>query len=491
MDNTQFEKALADLARAPLNRKLNAEIGHYRANIRQYQLDAYDNLIKGILQPLDNKSRAILASDLSTVTQVMGDIDQSIFWADYAIAVMGEEVPMELVFRYAEMLRRGGYHEDLQKIIKPVIEYSIKSVEQGSGYLLIPGDVCQRYVGELSEKLDLFIKMRALGWIPNKPAYMVIEDQCANVSLREYYGEYIHFIAQDDLNDASLPPSAYYLDHYIMPDGVCYHRNIGHRVVQQEWEKQGRSPILSIKAEHAWVFDNFLMDNEFDPNAPLVVFHIRSANTYGDEAHPDLLNAIRNAELDSYYPAMIWCLEQGMTVMRIGDSTMPHCTVPEVLDLAHTSCPDYIQISAIAQCQFMVGMSSGPKGIAMSFQTPFLGTNWFPLEMWPYTGNSMFIHKVLCGEHGPLSPEDIMSGRIPEAYEPRLFDRLDISVSDNDEVEIRDAVEEMYRRSIRGDWEPTAVQARLRAKLDPYKVGLTSLPGCNFSRMLMRGDDDV
>lgn len=158
--------------------------------------------------------------------------------------------------------------------------------------------------------------------------------------------------------------------------------------------------------------------------APLVVLHVREAGY-----HPTMPDAdFRSSSIENYLPAIRWLVQQGVTVVRIGDRSMRPLPAigPGVIDAPHH--PDYAPLLdpyAVSKCGFMIGSSSGPTDLARGFAKPQLTVNGYICDYHPLDSNHMILPRLI------VSAEANASLSLSEIYNTclsRLSKNSDLSV---------------------------------------------------------------
>jgi len=241
-----------------------------------------------------------------------------------------------------------------------------------------------------------------------------------------------------------------------------------------------------LRPEHgergrAWLHKQGMADGSW-----FVCLHVRDPESYKEDV-PWSTNRYRNAGVEDYLPAVRAITERGGWVVRVGDPMMsPISAVDRVIDYANMDAhEDWIDIFLMAAPRFFIGVSSGPFNVATAFGVPILGTNWFPLGPWPYSGNDMFIHKLLrrSGSETPMSIAESLVPPLFMAMSPFIFDEMGIEVIDNTADEVKVATIEMMDRldgNIADSEEDERMQRAYIEKADPYRLGWRSRVGKHF-----------
>lgn len=86
---------------------------------------------------------------------------------------------------------------------------------------------------------------------------------------------------------------------------------------------------------------------------------------------------VRGAKIDTYYDAIQEITSRGGWVVRLGDPSMPSLKdLPQVIDYAHYSKRrNLLDLYLIQQCEFLIGVCSGPNQVAHLFRKRVIATN--------------------------------------------------------------------------------------------------------------------
>src|SRR5262249_31175182 len=111
----------------------------------------------------------------------------------------------------------------------------------------------------------------------------------------------------------------------------------------------------------------------------------------------DSAHAFRNADIESYVPAIKSIVRQGGWVLRMGHpvkrSTPP---VDGLIDYANSGQrADWMDIFLCARSRFFLGTQSGLSYVPNVFGVPTIMTNYISLGIPPWYGNDLFIPKLL------------------------------------------------------------------------------------------------
>jgi putative glycosyltransferase (TIGR04372 family) len=154
-----------------------------------------------------------------------------------------------------------------------------------------------------------------------------------------------------------------------------------------------------------------------------------------------------NADVRTYLPAVEWLVEQGATVVRMGDPSMQELPAANGLfDYAHSDLKsDWMDVYLAAECRFWLGTNSGLFMLASSFGVPVALTNVAPAIFRPWSSGDLFIPKLY------FSPERGRLLTLAESLAPELYTSHDIDTQgvrpvDNEPEEILALTREMVER---------------------------------------------
>jgi putative glycosyltransferase (TIGR04372 family) len=180
-----------------------------------------------------------------------------------------------------------------------------------------------------------------------------------------------------------------------------------------------------------------------DQSRPIVVLHVRESG-YRQRGAPrqQVMDRIRDAQIETYRPAIAWLVEQGYQVVRIGDPTMTPCAWPGVIDLATAPWrTGEFELWAALRSRFLITGDSGPYYLAQLVSVPALSVNVVRVGYNTIQPGDRYISKLVFDRSRgrSLSMVEMLSDEF--AYSPVDFDRY--AWVDNTADDIRDAVEDM------------------------------------------------
>ena len=110
-----------------------------------------------------------------------------------------------------------------------------------------------------------------------------------------------------------------------------------------------------------------------------VCLHVREGGFKNDQNR----RPYRNADINNYNDAIKYLIKKGIYVVRLGDITMKKNDLqdPMYWEYCHSKIKsDLMDLYLIKNCEFYIGMQSGPQDVAMLFDKPTLTLNcyeWF------------------------------------------------------------------------------------------------------------------
>lgn len=304
--------------------------------------------------------------------------------------------------------------------------------------------------GHQALEMELFVKTGALGWRENFSPILLVPLGAANPTLLNYWRGYVT-VVDDPSQIQDLLPLQKWIRHETwytdLPDGRVGCALHGLAQVQRAWEAANLPPLLKLTDDHTELGRNVLSKWGVGNDDWFVCLHARESGYYGDANSQT--GRYRNANIDSYLPAIDAIVERGGWVVRVGDPSMrPLPEHPRVIDYAlSTDRSDWMDIFLFAKCKFFVGTCSGAGHVAGLFGAPVVWTNWAVLYTLPYVSQDIVIFKrpFLRSENRLLTMRELATPPYCTATNDRLHS-LGYEVIDNEAEDIREAVIEMYEQ---------------------------------------------
>ena len=310
-----------------------------------------------------------------------------------------------------------------------------------------------RNVGHMA-LLDFWIKLAKLGWRSwDQRILLAPKSGTANYCYLDYWRAYYTVVSDPHLYPL-VRPFGQALGHRVaclleLPGGKDAYFLEGMGVIQEEWERQGRGPLLSLTAEDRERGRRTLGELGLPADAWFVSLHVRTSGFHqeGDSPH----QAHRNADVRSYLPAIHEITRRGGWVVRLGDPSMPPLpALPRVIDYAlspvKTAATDVFLLGA---CRFYIGVASGLSHLPTTFGVPCVFTNWVSNTLPVYSSLDLFLPKMRWSKRETrcLTFDEWLA---PQAralcYSGTKMAEHDLTVVDNTPEELREVVMEMFER---------------------------------------------
>lgn len=328
-----------------------------------------------------------------------------------------------------------------------------------------------RNVGHIA-LVETWVKMQRLGWVDrDRVVFHAPRGAAANPAYVEYFKPLVEVkeVARpggvfEQLSTTLGPRVA---GAITLPDGTSEYFCNALGVVQEAWEAAGHGPLLSLTPDDRAFGRGVLREMGVPDGAWFVALHVRSPGFYREEGNDH--QAHRNADIETYLPAVREIVRRGGWVVRLGDKTMPPLPpTPGAVDYARSEFKSpRMDVFLCGAARFLIGVTSGVTHIPYTFGVPVLTANWMsnvPLGI--YNAPDLCLPKLLWSER---------AGRLlgfRERYSepvagwchsnPELRAR-GLRAVDNTPGEIHAAVAEMLDR-LDGTYRETPEDARLHAR---------------------------
>lgn len=298
--------------------------------------------------------------------------------------------------------------------------------------------------------LSYYAKMAMLGWLSQKITVLFApSDTVANSHYLKYLSPYFQIITEP-VEIQKVSSESIYLQDFLHLIRI---QNKEPKLwweaaaqIQQQWEDQGRSPILNLSdqdREKGWCA---LQKMGVSRDSWFVCLHVREPGFHKEFIDYD----IRNASIDVYSSAIDSIIASGGWVIRMGDSGMKEMPPrKQLIDYAHSEVKsDWMDIFLCAECRFFIGTNSGLFLVPASFGVPCVWTNWIPLESLPWESNSIFIPKLFVSNKNNryMTFAEQMSSPLRTVRSQTKLSNLGINAIDNTPEEIQAVVDEMLDR---------------------------------------------
>lgn len=394
------------------------------------------------------------------------------------------------------MLRGLGLRARIASLFMAAVGRLTASFLAATGTRLVTANLDR--VGDVCWTLDLYVKwMRLQSKPPQRTIVIGNPGRRArpyNHCLLDYWGQYVRVVTSEQrLRYASLFRSMRYRKSFDFPSSL----QIGGLqlgwleallTAQAAWEKERRSPLLTLKDDDVRRGGAVLKSWGLPADAWFVCLHVREPGWFNEGNN----SPHRHTDADpmTYIPAVRAVTDHGGWVIRMGDRTMTR--LPELdqfIDYAHNpGRSDEMDVFLAASCRFFLGSTSGLFGLPSVFGRPVALANFCPPSDRPWGSKDRFIPKLLWSgdEERFLSFREAMHPelRFQGHFEP--FEERGLSFVDNDPDEIRLLALEMLCRDADDGYytgDDRELQQRYNSIASEFlRHGLTSSVGRDFLR---------
>ena len=327
--------------------------------------------------------------------------------------------------------------------------------------------------------LDTYVKMGILQLRPSHRS-IVLDERPANRCYLEYWRRYLPDLVIDPDGVEILTPLAARLEDHLYvttagDDQKMYHLAAA-VMVQEQWEREGRSPLLTLTNsdhERGW---ECLQSLGVPSDAWFVGLHVRNTGGGGG----------RDSDIGAYRLALESIVSRGGWVIRMGDPSMPPLSpMPQVIDYAHGGArTDWMDVFLWAQCRFFIGTRSGPAYVPPTFGVPCVLTDLFPIVTPSLYPHDIGIYKLYWSEAGQrlLKFSEAFTSRVGLAEFPNYLASVGIRLIDNTAEEINDVVLEMMQ-ILEGKGEYNSEDKQLQARFKMLKPNFSNQIGITAGRV--------
>lgn len=305
----------------------------------------------------------------------------------------------------------------------------------------------------LMGNLDYYIKAGLLGWRPPHKIVMLVPEEISvsNPCFLDYWSQYITVIS-DSETIQMLSPMAKHLEDPInwalTLNGQALFVSAANTMVQKQWDAEERAPLMTTLStsdyERGW---QRLEGLGVPRDAWFVCLHVREP---GFKDRGFRTDSFRNADIETYFPAIKTVIAHGGWVIRLGNPTMkPLPAMEHVIDYAHSNVrSDWMDVFLGSQCSFIIGTASGPNPISIAFGVPMVLTNYLPWNLLHFSKADLFLPRLFWSlkENRRLTFAEILSSKLSAGIDQSSYDRLGVKILENTPEEINDIVLEMVMR---------------------------------------------
>lgn len=218
--------------------------------------------------------------------------------------------------------------------------------------------------------------------------------------------------------------------------------------VQRRWECEGRGPLLQLSPADHERARPLLTRLGLPPGRPHVCVHARESGYHKESGTHS--QAHRNADIMAFVPTMKYLVEQGYTVVRMGDPTMrPLPPIDGVIDYPHHPAREpWLDIYLVASASFFVGCTSGLVMVAHVFGTPTALSHFVPPCARPYTKDDLFLPRLYWSEreHRLLSFAEALTPPLATTFYYERVRGSGVTVLDPSDDDITELAKEMIER---------------------------------------------
>lgn len=308
--------------------------------------------------------------------------------------------------------------------------------------------------------IGVLARLSAFNALSYLPVILGFPSRTGNLALLNYFEQYFPII-RDNESAASLialeRQLGIHISGFSTRDGFKSLYEAWSQSVEM-WEADRRPPLLCVSDEHRFNGERMLRKWGVPQDGWFVTVHVR--DTAEDWTG-------RNADINTYLPALKEITSRGGWVIRIGDHTMRELPpLTNVIDYAHfgEKTPE-LDVFFCGACRFFIGSASGPSSVPSLFDVPVLATNYSlqPLQTRP--SFDVFMPKLFrdIRQNRLLTFSESARSLCANVDNKALLARMGIEVVDNTPDEIREAVVEMIQRSEGGS--PVKSEVGLQSKL--------------------------
>ena len=297
--------------------------------------------------------------------------------------------------------------------------------------------------------LDAYLKLRELGWAPKrKLKLLAANDKVANPAYLNLWRDYAEIVTDDEevrklsAIGGFMGDSLYAM--WVKESPAYFPHAIA--LVQSEWDKQQRAPLVSVGKEENERGRRVLASMGVSPDAWFACLHVREGGFWNEAGNAT--DAPRVANVESYVPAVRHIVARGGWVVRLGDKSMrPLPKMAGVVDYALSEQKsDWMDVFLTANCRFLIATNSALFQVAMSLAVPIVATNWMPLSSFPMQAGDIVVPKLLRARSGEQLTFDEMLALPRDVWSGYYLQRRRLDVIDNSPRDILAAVEEMLAR---------------------------------------------
>jgi len=278
---------------------------------------------------------------------------------------------------------------------------------------------------------------------------------------------------------------------------------VGYRLLKEDksdilWQGtpalHGFSTLESIQGK------KFLSGVGVQSDQPIICYAVRTESYYlrlveqGVTVKP---RSVRNPNEDTYLTAASELIKKGLTIVRMGkdvDDAVDFRRYPDVVDYAKHHRTDFLDVSLLSQCKFLLVGNTGLFWIRALFNKVTLHCDLYDIRHQVLTNDVMIFQKVLFMKDNRIATVSEMLKMRSEYSDERHQSRLGVELVKNTADEIFAACEEMNAR-IDGTWETTPEDELLQQRYLDLVIKYSDQPtwrgGGRVGTQFLRDNQDL
>ncbi len=360
-----------------------------------------------------------------------------------------------------DCLKSKGVGERLKKIayflrlllmiMASYILYPIAYILKKVGYRFVTIDLTQ--IGSVIY-LDLFLREDIL--YKNTPRHKILllasYHRDGNRYILDLYKPYAIFIRNPFLK---LVLSPFFVSKLFKEDNsfkfdLTHPTEIVSHNIWNKYQEKYKKPLISfpdkdIRAAQEQLNENIPIGQKF------VALHVRDNGFYNIPSQNT-----RNAEIQSYLPAIKYLINKGYAVIRLGDksaksiNSMTEECGNLLFDYAHSDIQsEMMDAYILSHCEFYIGLASGPASMPMLFGINSVNVNWYNVSNAPnFLKGDITTFKVFkYKENDTLVPFEKLFHE-PFNLNPtqHILNEHGVYFSDNTEEDILNTIQEFLKK---------------------------------------------
>ena len=265
------------------------------------------------------------------------------------------------------------------------ILYPVAYILQKNGYRFSTIDLAQ--IGSVIY-LDLFLREDIL--YKKTPRYKILllasSYRDGNRYILNLYNEYAIFIRNPFLKFILSPffVSPLFKEDNSFKFDLTYPTEIAAHKIWNTYKNKYHKPLISFPDKDVNIAQEQL--KKFIPNnQKFIALHVRDNGFYNISSQNT-----RNADIQTYLPAIKYLIDQGYAIIRLGDhnmvdiSNMVEICGNMLFDYAHADIQsEMMDAYILSHCEFYIGLASGPASIPMLFGINSVNVNWYNVSNAP------------------------------------------------------------------------------------------------------------